>query len=456
VTLSELLPSLGCEAADHLETGLWPRSTSLGEDGELLLAGARVSHLAARFGTPSYLIDEQQVRDVARAYREALPEAEVAYASKALCTRAVLRWVAEEGLSLDTCSAGEIAVARSIGFPAERILLHGNAKTPEDLKAALAYGVRRIVLDSLDEIEQLGALAHGAQEVLIRVTPGIAAGAHASISTGTEGQKFGFSLLEDVEGVGGVGGSTDNVDAAVAAVLTQPGLRLAGLHCHIGSQVSRVDKYEAAARRMVAVLVRVRDRHGITLRELDLGGGHAVPYLGGEPDFDLGGYARRLRTALAYECASNGFPLPRLTIEPGRAIVGPAGITVYRVCAVKRGSRTFVAVDGGMSDNARPSLYGARYTARLVGRHSRAPRGPVTVVGRHCESGDVLAEDVHLPGDVRAGDLLAVPCTGAYHHSLASNYNQVGRPPLVGLRAGVATLLVRRETEEDLLRRDLG
>ena len=446
MTLSELLPSLGCEAADHLEPGVWPRGTRLGEDGELLFAGARVSHLAARFGTPSYLIDEQQVRDTARAYREALSEAEVAYASKALCTRSVLRWVAEEGLSLDTCSAGEIAVARSVGFPAERILLHGNAKTPEDLKAALSYGVRRIVLDSLDEIEQLGALAHGAQQVLLRVTPGVAAGAHTAISTGTEGQKFGFSLLDGVR---------DNVHSAVEAVLAQPGLRLAGLHCHIGSQVSRVDKYEAAARTMVEVLAKIRDTHGVTLRELDLGGGHAVPYLGNEPDFDLGGYARRLRTALAYECQHHGFPLPRLTIEPGRAIVGPAGITVYRVCAVKHGSRTFVAVDGGMSDNARPSLYGARYTARLVGRHSRAARKPVTVVGRHCESGDVLAE-VSLPGDIHAGDLLAVPCTGAYHHSLASNYNQVGRPPLVGVRDGLATLLVRRETEEDLLRRDLG
>ena len=447
MTLSELLPSLGCEAADHLEPGLWPRSTSLGEGGELLLASAPVSHLAARFGTPSYLIDEAQVRAVARSYRNALPEAEVAYASKALCTRSVLRWVAEEGLSLDTCSAGEIAVARSIGFPAERILLHGNAKTPEDLKAALEYGVRRIVLDSLDEIEQLGALAHGAQQVLIRVTPGVTAGAHSAISTGAEGQKFGFSLLDGVP---------DNVDAAVAAVLAQPGLRLAGLHCHIGSQVSRVDKYEAAARRMIEVLVRIRETHHVTLRELDLGGGFAVPYVDGEPGFDLGGYAQRLRIALAYECAARAFPLPRLTIEPGRAIVGPAGITVYRVCAVKRGSRTFVAVDGGMSDNARPSLYGARYTARLVGRHSRAVRKPVTVVGRHCESGDVLAEDVCLPGDVHAGDLLAVPCTGAYHHSLASNYNQVGRPPLVGVRDGVATLLVRRETEEDLASRDLG
>lgn len=204
---------------------------------------------------------------------------------------------------------------------------------------------------------------------------------------------------------------------------------------------------------MVEVLVRVRDQYGVTLGELDLGGGHAVPYLDREASFDLDGYARRLRVALAYECSSHDFPLPRLTIEPGRAIVGPAGITVYRVCAVKRGSRTFVAVDGGMSDNARPALYGARYTARLVGRRTKAARTPMTVVGRHCESGDVLADDVCLPDDVHAGDLLAVPCTGAYHHSLASNYNLVGRPPLIGVRDGFAKLLVPRETEEDLLRR---
>ncbi|MGW7530858.1 diaminopimelate decarboxylase [Amycolatopsis sp. NPDC054798] len=443
MTLSELLPSLGCEAADHLEPGLWPQGTKLGEGGELLFAGAPVSHLAARFGTPAYLLDEEQVRETARAYRRALPEADVAFASKALCTRAVLRWVAEEGLSLDTCSAGEIAVARAVGFPGERILLHGNAKTPEDLKAALQYGVGRIVLDSLDEVEQLGALAHGAQRVLIRVTPDVSGDTHAAITTGTEGQKFGFSLRPDVR---------DNVDRAVAAVLSQPSLQLTGLHCHIGSQVSRVDRYEEAARRMVEVLVRIRDQYGITLRDLDLGGGHAVPYADREASFDLNGYARRLRVALGYECSSHDFPLPRLTIEPGRAIVGPAGITVYRVCAVKRGARTFVAVDGGMSDNPRPALYGARYTARLVGRRTKAARTPMTVVGRHCESGDILA-DVCLPDDIHVGDLLAVPCTGAYHHSLASNYNLVGRPPLVGVRDGHATLLVRRETEEDLLRR---
>ncbi|MGA6163285.1 diaminopimelate decarboxylase [Amycolatopsis magusensis] len=440
MTLAELLPSLGCAVADRLDPAEWPPGTRIGRDGELEFAGVPVTQLAARFGTPAYLLDEAYVRHQARAYRDALPEAEIAFAGKALCTKSVLRWVAEEGLSLDTCSGGEIAVARAAGFPADRILLHGNVKTPEDLKTALGYGVGRIVLDSLDEIEQLGTLAHGRQEVLIRVVPDVDGGTHAAITTGTEGQKFGFSLLPRV---------TDNLDRAVAAVLAQPSLRLTGLHCHIGSQVSRVDAYELAARRMVRALVHVRETYGLELTHLDLGGGHAV-------DFDLHGYTRRLRVALSYECSVHDFPVPRLTIEPGRAIVARAGITLYRVCAVKRGSRTFVAVDGGMSDNPRPALYGARYTARLANRGSRAGRQSMVVVGRHCESGDILAQDVLLPADIHAGDLLAVPGTGAYHHALASNYNQVGRPPLVGVRDGAASLLVRRETEEDLLARDLG
>jgi diaminopimelate decarboxylase len=447
VTLTELLPSLGCEVADTLEPGVWPLNTSRGPGGELMFAGAPVSHLAARFGTPAYLLDEVAVREHAKAYRAALPEAEIAFASKALCTKSVLRWVAEEGLSLDTCSAGEIAVARSVGFPAERILLHGNAKTPEDLKAALEYGVRRIVLDSLDEIEQLGALAHGRQQVMIRVTPDVRADTHAAITTGTEGQKFGFSLRPEV---------TDNVDRAVRAVLAQPGLRLVGLHCHIGSQVSRVDRYEEAARRMVGVLTDIRERHGVTLTELDLGGGHAVPYLPGDPEFDLDGYARRLHVALAYECASHGFPLPRLTIEPGRAIVGSAGITVYRVCAVKRGSKTFVAVDGGMSDNPRPVLYGSGYEAFLPREPDAERARRARIVGKHCESGDVLLFNAHVPGDIAVGDLLAVPVTGAYGHSMGSNYNKVPRPPVVFVLDGDARVVVRRETYDDLLLTDVG
>jgi diaminopimelate decarboxylase len=316
--------------------------------------------------------------------------------------------------------------------------MHGNVKTDDDLKAALRYGVSRVVVDSFDEIAHLGALSRHGQEVVVRVTPGVDAHTHAAVATGVEDQKFGFSLAS--------GAALE----AVLRVAAQPSLRLAGLHCHLGSQVRHVASYEEAVRRMVGLIASC----GVRIDQLDLGGGFRAPYREGEPSFDLFGFAQRVRGTLNYECARHRVPVPRLLIEPGRAIVANAGVTLYRVCAVKHGvDRTFVAVDGGMSDNPRPALYGAEYAVRLVGRGGR--RRPVTVVGRHCEAGDVLAEDVALPADVHAGDLLAVPVTGAYHHALASNYNQVCRPPVVAVRDGVARPVVRRETEEDLLRRYL-
>ncbi|HEX3790556.1 MAG TPA: diaminopimelate decarboxylase [Pseudonocardiaceae bacterium] len=444
MTLAELLPSVAGAGEPSLVAGLWPAGTRPTEGGDLLFGGVPMTHLAARYGTPAQLLDEAAVRANARAFRAALPEAEVAFAGKALPCRSVYRWMAQEGLSLDVCSAGELAVARSVGFPAERIMLHGNVKTPEDLKSALDYRVGRIVLDSVDEIEQLGALTRPGQSVLIRVTPGVDAHTHRAIATGVEDQKFGFSLA-----------SRAALDA-VGRVVAQRGLRLAGLHCHIGSQVRLVAAYEEAVRRMVGLIADVRERHGVTVEQLDLGGGFAVPYLAGESGFDLTGYADRLRVSLNYECAAHRLPVPKVLIEPGRSIVANAGVTLYRVITVKRGTnRTFVAVDGGMSDNPRPALYGARYTVRMVGRHTPARPRPVTVVGRHCEAGDVLAEDVPLPSDIHAGDLLAMPVTGAYHYALASNYNMVGRPPIVGVTDGAARVLVRRETEDDLLRRDL-
>jgi diaminopimelate decarboxylase len=404
-----------------------------------------MTQLAARFGTPCQLLDEAEVRRRARSFRAALPTAEVAFAGKALPIRSVYRWLAEEGLSLDVCSAGELAVARSVGFPAGRILLHGNVKTPEDLKAALAYRVERIVIDSLDEIEQVAALAPVDQAVLIRVTPGTDAHTHQAITTGIEDQKFGFSLASGA------------AMAGIERILGRPNLRLVGLHCHLGSQVCQVATYEEAVRRMVGLIAAVRDRHGVTVDQLDIGGGFAVPYVDGEQGFDVTGFADRVRCALTYECARYRLAVPRLIVEPGRSIVANAGVTLYRVITVKTGdTRTFVAVDGGMSDNPRPALYDARYTVRLVGRHSRAHRRPVTVVGRHCEAGDILAQNAPLPADIHSGDLIAMPVTGAYHHALSSNYNLVCRPPIIGVLAGVAHPLVRRETEEDLLRRDQG
>jgi diaminopimelate decarboxylase len=411
----------------------------------LSVGGVRLTALAARYGTPAYVLDELDVRHRCRAYAAALPGAEVAYAGKAFLCRAMARWVAEEGLSLDVCSAGEIAVARSVSFPASRITLHGNAKSPADLLAAVGYGVGRIVIDSATEIARLSALARPRQRVLVRVTPGVDAHAHPAVATGIEDQKFGFSLSS--------GAAAD----AVRRVLAHPELELAGLHCHLGSQLTSVPAFELAARWLLGLMAEVHERHGVVLGELNLGGGHAVPYVAGDPEFDLDGFASRIQRVVRDECVALRLPEPRLTIEPGRAIVNRAMVTVYRVLAVKGGERTFVAVDGGMSDNPRPSLYGARYSVRPVSTvGAGAPAQRMTVVGRHCEAGDVLAVDVPLPADLRPGDLVAVPGTGAYNYSMASNYNLVGRPPVIAVRDGSTRLLVRRETDSDLLARDIG
>jgi diaminopimelate decarboxylase len=405
----------------------------------------RLSALAAAYGTPAFILDEADVRYRCRTYTEAFPDEEVAYAGKAFLCRAMVQWIAQEDLSLDVSSAGELAVARSVNFPAERIILHGNAKTPADLDDAFVYGVGRIVIDNASEIVRLAALAPPRQRVLIRVTPGVDPHVHRAVATGVEDQKFGFSLSS--------GAAAD----AVQRVLAHPELRLAGLHCHLGSQLTEVPAYEAAARKLIGLMAAVRDRYGIVLGELNMGGGHAVPYVEGDAEFDLAPFAARIRRVVGTECARYRLPVPHLVIEPGRAIVNRAMVTLYRVVAVKHvaGVRTFVAVDGGMSDNPRPALYGARYSVRAV-RQASGPMEPVTVVGRHCEAGDVLAADVPLPAGIRPGDLVVVPGTGAYNHSMASNYNMVGRPPVIAVRDGAARLLVRRETNSDLLFRDIG
>jgi diaminopimelate decarboxylase len=424
---------------------LWPSSAHADCAGELTIAGLPVSHLAATHGTPCYLLDLDDVLLRCQEYRQTLPGVEIAYASKAFLCSTLARLVRDQGLSLDVCSAGELALAVAAGYPAARIMLHGNVKTPEDLKAALAAGVGRIVLDSFDEIDQLAAQARHPQSVLIRVTPEVDAGAHRAVATGVADQKFGFGL------------SDGTAVEAVRRVLEHPELRLVGLHCHLGSQLTAVAPYELAARRMVELLAELDRRFGFRASQLNLGGGHGIRYTAQDQAFDLVGWANRVPEAVRVACLEHRLPRPRLTVEPGRAIVGPAAVAVYRVATVKRrpGGRTFVAVDGGMSDNPRPALYGARYTARLIGRPLRAAPEPMTVVGRHCEAGDVLATDVPLPSDVHPGDLIAVPVAGAYQCSMASGYNMVGRPPVIGLADGRARVLVRRETEADLFGRDL-
>ncbi|MFD4558392.1 diaminopimelate decarboxylase [Streptomyces sp. NPDC058469] len=440
-----VLPQLSADDADSLS--VWPRSTRPSPAGDLTVGGVPLAEAADRFGTPVYVLDEQEIRDRCRTYRTAFPDADVVYAAKAFLCRAMAHWVREEGLGLDVCSAGELALAVSTGFPPERIVLHGNAKSPDDLRTALRLGVGRIVVDSTSEIARLAAItpADSRQKVMVRVVPGVAAGAHVKVRTGTDDQKFGLSITD---------GSAQH---AVTRILDQSHLELVGLHCHIGSQIATTKPYVAAVRRMVGLLARIRDQHGVTLPQLDLGGGHAIAYRPGEERLDISVLAGRVRAELEDGCARTGLPVPRLTLEPGRAIVGPAGVAVYRVLAVKRtGDRTFVAVDGGMSDNPRPALYGVRYAPRLIGRPATAPPRLVTVVGRHCEAGDILADEVALPGDVRPGDLLAVPAAGAYHLSMASGYNLVGRPPVVAVADGIARVLVRRESLDDMNRRDIG
>lgn len=435
-----------------LPTGLddlsvWPASTARLPDGNLSVGGVSLADVADRFDTPTYVLDEDEVRARCRTYRAAFPDADVLYAAKAFLSRAMVRWIDEEGLGLDVCSTGELELAVLAGFPAARMVLHGNAKSPRDIETALRLGVGRIILDSPSEIARIAALVgpDGRQKVMVRVVPGVSAGGHEKIRTGTDGQKFGLSLTD---------GSAQH---AVTRVLGQPQLELSGLHCHIGSQITDVRPYLVAVRRMVGLMARIKESHGVTFPELDMGGGHGVAYRPGEAALDLTSLARRLGKELASSCAAAGLPVPRLAVEPGRAIAAPAGVALYRVLAVKHTASTmFVGVDGGMSDNPRPALYGARYAPRLIGRS--ATGGPVTttVVGRHCEAGDVLAADVLLPGDVRPGDLLAVPVSGAYQLSMASAYNLVGRPPVVAVNDGSARLLVRRETQEDFRRRDVG
>ncbi|GAA4087935.1 diaminopimelate decarboxylase [Streptomyces shaanxiensis] len=438
-------PAVTAVPADALS--VWPASAVEPREGEITVGGVPLAEVADRFGTPVYVIDEDEVRERCRTYRHVFPDADILYAAKAFLCRAMVHWVDEEGLGLDVCSAGELELAVTTGFPPENIVLHGNAKSPRDLDTALRLGVGRIVIDSPSEIARLAAAVgpDGHQKVMVRVVPGISAGGHEKIRTGTEDQKFGLSI------------SDGYAQYAIARILDQPQLELTGLHCHLGSQITSTKPYLAAVRRIVGLMARLKEQHGLALPELDLGGGHGIAYRPGEPALDLTTLARKVRAELVEACAAAGLTVPRLIIEPGRAIAGPAGIALYHVLAVKRtGAHTYVAVDGGMSDNPRPALYGVRYAPRLVGRHSTAAPAPVTVVGRHCEAGDIVAADVELPEDIRPGDLLAVPVAGAYHLSMASGYNMVGRPPVVAVDDGQARLLIRRESLEDIRSRDVG
>jgi diaminopimelate decarboxylase len=431
-----------------LDPVVWPLGTERSDAGHLTVRGHDVRDLVAEHGTPVFLLDEADLRRRCRDYREAFGGAMVFYAAKAFLCTTVARWVEDEGLGLDVCTGGELAVAVRAGFPGERIQLHGNNKSVAELSAAIDAGVGRVVVDSLTEIERLSALCveRGVtQDVLVRTTVGVEAHTHEFIATAHEDQKFGFSLA---------GG--DALDA-VRRVLAAPGLELVGLHSHIGSQIFDSGGFEVAAHRVVGLLAQVRDELGVELRELNLGGGLGIAYVSGDDPADVVAMGRSLAAIVQRECAAYRLAVPGLAIEPGRGIVGPGTITVYEVGTVKpvEGLRTFVSVDGGMSDNIRTALYDAEYTVVLASRSSQAPPMLSRVVGKHCESGDVVVKDAWLPADVEPGDLVAVAATGAYCRSMASTYNHVPRPPVVAVTEAGSTVLVRRETVDDLLALDV-
>ncbi len=428
----------------------WPRHVARGADGVLTVAGVRVDDLAREFGTPAYVLDEADVRARCQDFRAGFAGADVYYAGKAFLSKAIVRIVESEGLSLDVCSGGELATALAADMPPERIAFHGNNKSVDELTRAVDAGVGRIVVDSFDEIERLTAIAraHGGARprVLIRLTVGVEAHTHEFIATAHEDQKFGFSVA---------GGAAA---AAVDAILSAGVLELRGFHSHIGSQIFDTGGFELAARRVLALMATVRETYGVDLPELDLGGGFGIAYTSQDRPSTPTELATRINAVVREECAASSLPVPRLSIEPGRAIIGASMFTLYEVGTVKNveGIRTYVSVDGGMSDNIRSALYGAAHSATVASRRSTAAPMLARVVGKHCESGDILVKDEFLPADTRPGDLLAVPGTGAYGRSMASNYNHVPRPAVIAVTNGAARVIVRRETEADLLALDVG
>ncbi|MFJ4676096.1 diaminopimelate decarboxylase [Kitasatospora sp. NPDC088783] len=433
-----------------LDPKVWSRTVARDAEGVATVGGVDVRTLAAEFGTPAYVMDEADFRARARAWRDAFgADADVYYAGKAFLSKAVVRWLHEEGLNVDVCSAGELHVALAAGMPGERIALHGNNKSVPELEQAVKAGVGHIVVDSFQEIERLAEIADAQgvrQPVLIRITVGVEAHTHEFIATAHEDQKFGLSLS------GGLAAE------AVRRVLARPSLELRGIHSHIGSQIFDFAGFEVAARRVVGLLAEVRDEHGVELPEIDLGGGLGIAYTPEDDPREPAEIAASLSEIVRRECAAAELAVPRISVEPGRAIVGPTAFTLYEVGTVKEleGLRTYVSVDGGMSDNIRTALYDAAYSVALVSRTSEAEPMPARVVGKHCESGDIVVKDAFLPADLAPGDLIAVPATGAYCRSMASNYNHALKPPVLAVADGAARVIVRRETEEDLLRLDIG
>ena len=453
--------------ANELAATVWSQNAARSDEGELVIAGVTTSELVSRFGTPAYVVDEADARSRAVAIRESFDaafasvgsSAKVYYAGKAFLSIQVARWMLDAGLNIDVCSGGELAVALAAGAEGSRLGFHGNNKSLDEIDRAVSVGIGAIVIDSIVEIERVAdaALRHGVvQPVRLRINSGVHASTHEYLATAREDQKFGIPLADAA--------------AVVALIRSRDSLRFLGLHSHIGSQIFESEGFAEAARRLFAVHAELLA--GGPVPELNLGGGFGIAYTSVDEALPVEEIATRFAEIVSSGAAALGIPVPVVAIEPGRAIIGPSTTTLYTVGTIKDvlvsdavstgaagdgdAVRKYVSVDGGMSDNVRPALYGADYSVRIANRASQADAALVRVAGKHCESGDIVVHADYLPGDVTAGDILAIPATGAYCWSLASNYNYLGRPPVIAVRNGEARVIVRRETEADLLGRDTG
>ena len=471
MSTNPLAPSWLIEPADAnaLPATVWSRNATRAQTGEVTIAGVSAAALAAEFGTPVYVVDEADVKARALGIRESFDRefarvgssAKVYYAGKAFLSTEVARWVVDAGLNIDVCSGGELAVALAAGVDPARLGFHGNNKSLSEIDRAVGTGVGAIVIDSVVEIGRVAEAAtrHGRiQPVRLRINSGVHASTHEYLATAREDQKFGTPLAD--------------APAVVALIRAEPSLQFLGLHSHIGSQIFESDGFAEAAHRLFALHAELLK--GGPVPELNLGGGFGIAYTSVDEPLSIDEIAVRFADIVAGGAAELGIPVPVVAIEPGRAIVGPSTTTLYTVGTIKdvevtvdagevstsstrlNATRKYVSVDGGMSDNIRPALYAADYSARILNRSSDVDAALVRVAGKHCESGDIVVHADYLPGDVTSGDLLGIPATGAYGWAMASNYNYLGRPPVVAVLDGVARVIVRGETEADLLSRDMG
>ncbi len=435
---------------------MWSSNVWVGN--ELSISGISATDLAKEFGTPAFIMDEADFRARAINWNSALAQGfgenagSVYYAAKAFICTEVARWIKDIGIGIDVCTGGELAVALAGGIDPAKIELHGNNKSLSEIEKAVSVGVATIVIDSLQEIDRVATVATAqgkVQRVLLRLTPGIEAHTHESIATAHEDVKFGFSIASGAAW------------KAIEEVKNHSSLELRGFHAHIGSQILDTDSFEISAERLIRLLARFRDEFGVELPELDLGGGYGIHYLPGDEELSPSVVMSALVSAVTSNCSLHNLSIPRISIEPGRAIVGPTMLTLYEVGTVKDvtlengDNRRYISVDGGMSENIRPALYAAEYTAVLANRTSNAAPISTRIVGKHCETGDILIRDIAIASDIAPGDLLATPATGAYGRSMASNYNHVPRPPVIAIKDGKARVIVRRETEADLLGLDI-